>query len=119
VLASPTLQVLSDSCRDKPAIFNFATWGHYNTNEIQLQVYLWSIYSTSCPVKVSASQEVGGTLIGEDRLMVMAGMEYVDWYQIQPTHGFHVIIIYAQTVPNCLGWEACGHRKRTTNHMVC
>lgn len=30
------------------------------------------------------AQEVGGTLIGEDRLVVMAGEE---WYQ---THGFHV-----------------------------
>ena len=32
-------------------------------------------------------QEIGGTLIGEDRLVVMAGIE---WYQIHQTHGFHV-----------------------------
>jgi hypothetical protein len=32
-------------------------------------------------------QEVGGTLIGEDGLMVMAGAESVEWYQI---HGFQV-----------------------------
>ena len=29
------------------------------------------------------SQEVGGTLIGEDGLVVMAGAESVEWYQIQ------------------------------------
>ena len=33
------------------------------------------------------SQEVGGTLIGEDGLMVMAGAESVECY---PTHSFYV-----------------------------
>ena len=41
--------------------------------------------SNICPVK-----EAGGTLIGEDGLMVMAGAESVEWYQIYQTHGFHV-----------------------------
>jgi hypothetical protein len=35
------------------------------------------------------SQEVGGTLIGKDRLMVIAETEYVEWYEIQ-IHSFHV-----------------------------
>ena len=35
------------------------------------------------------SQEVGGNLIGEDGLVVMAGAELVEWYQIHQTHGFH------------------------------
>ena len=30
---------------------------------------------------ISSPQEVGGTLIGEDRLVVMAGAESVEWYQ--------------------------------------
>jgi hypothetical protein len=34
----------------------------------------------------SHTQEVGGTLIGEDGLMVMTGVESVELYQ---THGFH------------------------------
>ena len=33
------------------------------------------------------TQEVGGTLIGEDGLVVMAGAELVEWYQ---THVFYV-----------------------------
>jgi hypothetical protein len=36
------------------------------------------------------TQEVGGTLIGEDGLMVMAGEELVEWYQIHQTHGFSI-----------------------------
>ena len=36
---------------------------------------------------VCTSREVGGTLIGENGLVVMAGAEWVEWYQI---HGFHV-----------------------------
>ena len=36
------------------------------------------------------SQDVGGTLIGEDGLVIMAGAELVEWYQIHQTHGFHV-----------------------------
>jgi hypothetical protein len=36
---------------------------------------------------ISRAQEVGGTLIGEDELMVMAEAELVEWNQI---HGFHV-----------------------------
>jgi hypothetical protein len=39
---------------------------------------------------VRTSQEVGGTLIGEDGLVVMAGAESVEWYQIQQTNSFHV-----------------------------
>ena len=35
-------------------------------------------------------QDFGATLIGEDGLMVMAGAESVEWYQIQQTHGFYV-----------------------------
>jgi hypothetical protein len=41
------------------------------------------------PQQPLEAQEVGGTLIGEGRLVVMAGVELVEWYQIQ-THGFHV-----------------------------
>jgi hypothetical protein len=33
----------------------------------------------------SRPQEVGGTLIGEDRLVVMAGAVLVEWYQIHQT----------------------------------
>jgi hypothetical protein len=33
--------------------------------------------------------EVDGTLTGEDGLVVMAGVELVEWYQIYQTHGFH------------------------------
>jgi hypothetical protein len=36
------------------------------------------------------AQEVGGTVIEEDRLVVMAGAEWVEWYQ---THGFHVAVL--------------------------
>ena len=32
--------------------------------------------------KHNHAQEVGGTLIGEDGLVVMAGAESVEWYQI-------------------------------------
>jgi hypothetical protein len=32
------------------------------------------------------AQEVDGTLIGEDGLVVMAGVELVEWYQIHQTH---------------------------------
>jgi hypothetical protein len=31
----------------------------------------------------------GGTLIGEE-LVVMAGEESVEWYQLHQTYGFHV-----------------------------
>lgn len=34
------------------------------------------------------AQEVGGTLIRKDRLVVMAEAEYLEWYQIHSTHGF-------------------------------
>ena len=38
------------------------------------------------------TQEVGGTLIGEDGLVVMAGAESVEWYQIHQTHEpFHLL----------------------------
>ena len=33
---------------------------------------------------------VGGTLIGEDGLVVMAGVELVEWYQIHQPHGLQV-----------------------------
>ena len=35
-------------------------------------------------------QEVGGTLIWENGLVVMTGAESVEWYQIHQTHGFQV-----------------------------
>jgi hypothetical protein len=35
-------------------------------------------------------QEVGGTLIGEDGLVVMAGAESVEWYQLHQTCSFPV-----------------------------
>ena len=38
----------------------------------------------------SRSQEVGGTFIRENRLVVMTGAELVEWYQIQKTHCFQV-----------------------------
>lgn len=43
------------------------------------------------------SQEVGGTLIGEDRLQVMTGAESVEWNQIHQTRGFHV----SDAIPFC------------------
>ena len=36
------------------------------------------------------TQEVGGTLIGEDGLVGMTGAESVECYQIHQTHGFQV-----------------------------
>jgi hypothetical protein len=36
-------------------------------------------------------QENGGTFIGEDRLVVMAGVELVEWYQIHQAHGLYVL----------------------------
>jgi hypothetical protein len=39
---------------------------------------------------ISVPQEVGGTLIGEDRLVVMTGAELVEWYQTHQTHGFQM-----------------------------
>ena len=38
---------------------------------------------------MSLAQEVGGTVIGEDGLVVMAGAELVEWSQIHQTHAFH------------------------------
>jgi hypothetical protein len=35
-------------------------------------------------------QEVGDTLNGENRLVVMTGAESVEWYQIPQTDVFHV-----------------------------
>jgi hypothetical protein len=43
--------------------------------------------------KYMASQEVGGTLIGEVGLVVMAEVESVKLYQIHQTYGFHVLAI--------------------------
>jgi hypothetical protein len=43
---------------------------------------------------ISLSQEVGGTLIGEDRPVVMTGGESVEWYQIHQAGGlmpFHLL----------------------------
>jgi hypothetical protein len=37
------------------------------------------------------AQEVGGTLIGEDRLVEMTGAELVECKQIHQTHGFQVL----------------------------
>ena len=37
------------------------------------------------------AQEVGGTLIGEDGVVVMVGPEWVAWYQIYQNQGFHSI----------------------------
>jgi hypothetical protein len=36
---------------------------------------------------LQTAQEVGGTLIGEDRFEVLAGAERVEWNEV---HGFHV-----------------------------
>ena len=38
--------------------------------------------TSSLPQQPWEAQEVGGTLIGEDGLVVMAGAELVEWYQI-------------------------------------
>jgi hypothetical protein len=35
-------------------------------------------------------QQVGRTLIGENGLVLLAGVEFVEWYQIHQTHGFYV-----------------------------
>jgi hypothetical protein len=39
---------------------------------------------------ISTPQEVGGTLIGENGLVLMAGAASVEWYQIHHTLGFYV-----------------------------
>ena len=44
---------------------------------------------------VFGTQEVGGTLTGEDGLVLMAGVESVEWYQIHHTHGFHGFHVFA------------------------
>jgi hypothetical protein len=41
-----------------------------------------------CDFDISLTQEFGGTLIGEDRLVVMTGADSVEWIQIHPTHWF-------------------------------
>ena len=38
----------------------------------------------------------GGTLIGENRLIVMAGTECMEWYQ---THGFHYYELFSPHQP--------------------
>ena len=59
-----------------------------------------------------ASQEVGGTWIGEEGLVIMAGEEKVEWYQIHQTHGlllFDVIpiapfwLLWASSAASCDG----------------
>ena len=50
-------------------------------------VHLDKMYATKL-------QEVGGTLIGVDGLVLMAGAELVEWYQLHQTHGlmpFHLL----------------------------
>jgi hypothetical protein len=64
-------------------------------------------------------QEVGGNVIGEDRLMVMTGEELVEWYQIHQTHGFQVFyaipfalfqaIIMSRPPLSSLLWHADTH----------
>ena len=51
---------------------------------------------------VCIAQEVGGTLIGEDRLVVMAEAELVEWYQIHgllPFHSLHSSHYYEPSSP--------------------
>jgi hypothetical protein len=38
----------------------------------------------------SEPQEVGGTLIGENGLVVVIGVGSVEWYETHQTHGFQV-----------------------------
>ena len=40
-------------------------------------------------IVMAIAQVVGDTLIGEDRLTIMAGTERMEWCQIHETHGFH------------------------------
>jgi hypothetical protein len=53
---------------------------------------LWASLPDGAPPwkHIPTSQEVGGTLIGEDELMVMTGVEFMERYQIHQAHGFHV-----------------------------
>ena len=53
------------------------------------------------PFHLLPPQEVGGTLIGEDGLVVMAGVDYVEWFKIHQSHGFQVIdaILFAPLQP--------------------
>ena len=50
------------------------------------------------------AQEVGGTLIVENGLVLITGAELVEWYQIHQTHGFHVYDAFPfapfQTIPD-------------------
>ena len=46
------------------------------------------------PTQASAAQGVGGTLIGENGLVVMTGSESVEWYNMYQSHGlmlFHLL----------------------------
>ena len=44
------------------------------------------LYTGICPIP----QKVGGTVIVENGLGVMTGVESVEWYQIPQTYGFQV-----------------------------
>ena len=51
---------------------------------------------TYCMIQhLPKAHEAGGTLIGEDGLVLVAGAELMEWYQIHQTHGFHVSIPFA------------------------
>jgi hypothetical protein len=49
------------------------------------------------------TQEVGGTLIWENGLVVMTGEESEEWYQIHQTHGFHGYQVF-DDIPFALFW---------------
>ena len=59
-------------------------WSPLVTIFLALAIMVW------CGETAWGPKEVGGTLIGENRLVVMTGAELVEWYQIHQTHEFQV-----------------------------
>lgn len=51
-------------------------------------------------------QVAGGALIGQDGLIVMAGIEFMEWYQTHQTHGFKVLDFFPFTLFQPLLWAA-------------
>ena len=58
-------------------------FGHLANVFIQRDIqFVVSHVVVTCSVYACAQQEVCGILIGEDELVVISGVEFVEWYQI-------------------------------------
>lgn len=61
-----------------------------STPESRFQAGDYLMHMISTTTTLYRAQEVGGTLIGENGLVVMAGVELVKLYQMHQTHSFHL-----------------------------